>query len=126
MPYGHDPIFFIPHAHPPCVLQLALKEHDEKQIYVARQNLHDLLSIYAVLTDILHKNIDKVTSCPSRPMKERVSNKHRSTDPHTEGQQRNFHVLARSAVRALTSTTLMDSDFLATRRHRDRTLTHRS
>ena len=46
------------------VLQLALKEHDEKQIYVARQNINDLLSIYAVLTDILHKNIDKVTSYP--------------------------------------------------------------
>ncbi|PIL31421.1 hypothetical protein GSI_06122 [Ganoderma sinense ZZ0214-1] len=41
---------------------LALKEHDEKQIYVARQNLHDLLSIYAILTDILHKNIDKIRS----------------------------------------------------------------
>ncbi|KAI1793163.1 proteasome activator pa28 REG alpha/beta subunit [Ganoderma leucocontextum] len=41
---------------------LALKEHDEKQIYVARQNLHDLLSIYAVLTDILHKNIEKIRS----------------------------------------------------------------
>lgn len=40
--------------------QLALKEHDEKQLYVARQNLIDLRSIYAILTDILHKNIDKV------------------------------------------------------------------
>ena len=40
--------------------QLALKEHDEKQLYVARQNLYDLRSIYAILTDILHKNMDKV------------------------------------------------------------------
>lgn len=40
--------------------QLSLKEHDEKQLYIARQNLHDLRSIYAILTDILHKNIDKV------------------------------------------------------------------
>ncbi|KAI0800699.1 proteasome activator pa28 REG alpha/beta subunit [Fomes fomentarius] len=39
---------------------LALKEHDEKQLYVARQNLIDLRSIYAILTDILHKNIDKI------------------------------------------------------------------
>ena len=42
--------------------QLALKEHDEKQLYVSRQHLHDLRSIYAILTDILHKNIEKVTS----------------------------------------------------------------
>lgn len=27
---------------------------------MARQNLRDLRSIYAVLTDILHKNINKV------------------------------------------------------------------
>ena len=42
--------------------QLALKEHDEKQLYVSRQHLNDLRSIYAILTDILHKNIEKVTS----------------------------------------------------------------
>ncbi|KAI0714975.1 proteasome activator pa28 REG alpha/beta subunit [Earliella scabrosa] len=41
---------------------LALKEHDEKQLYVARQNLYDLRSIYAILTDILHKNIEKIRS----------------------------------------------------------------
>ena len=65
----------LPHAYWPSSLQLALKEHDEKQIYVARQNLHDLLSIYAVLTDILHKNIDKVThsTYPTRRIKERIS-----------------------------------------------------
>ncbi|KAI0673701.1 proteasome activator pa28 REG alpha/beta subunit [Trametes maxima] len=39
---------------------LALREHDEKQLYIARQNLHDLRSIYAVLTDMLHKNIEKI------------------------------------------------------------------
>ncbi|KAI0660634.1 proteasome activator pa28, REG alpha/beta subunit [Cubamyces menziesii] len=39
---------------------LALKEHDEKQLYIARQNLHDLRSIYAVITDMLHKNIEKI------------------------------------------------------------------
>ncbi|KAI0639981.1 proteasome activator pa28 REG alpha/beta subunit [Trametes polyzona] len=39
---------------------LALKEHDEKQVYIARQNLHDLRSIYAILTDMLHKNIEKI------------------------------------------------------------------
>ncbi|KAH9937379.1 proteasome activator pa28 REG alpha beta subunit [Fomitopsis serialis] len=41
---------------------LALKEHDEKQLYVARQNLHDLRNVYAILTDILHKNIAKIRS----------------------------------------------------------------
>jgi len=39
---------------------LGLKEHDEKQLYMARQHLYDLRNIYAVLTDILHKNIAKL------------------------------------------------------------------
>ncbi|KAI0778746.1 proteasome activator pa28 REG alpha/beta subunit [Trametes elegans] len=39
---------------------LALQEHDQKQLYIARQHLHDLRSIYAVLTDMLHKNIEKI------------------------------------------------------------------
>jgi len=38
----------------------ALKEHDEKQLYLARQHLIDLRNIYAVITDILHKNINKI------------------------------------------------------------------
>ena len=42
------------------VSQMALKEHDQKQIYVARQNLYDIRNVYAILTDILHKNIGKV------------------------------------------------------------------
>ncbi|KZT30727.1 proteasome activator pa28 REG alpha/beta subunit [Neolentinus lepideus HHB14362 ss-1] len=41
---------------------LALKEHDEKQLYCARQDLLDLRNIYAVLTDIIHKNIQKLRS----------------------------------------------------------------
>jgi len=41
---------------------LSLKEHDEKQVYFARQNLIDLRNIYAVMTDILHKNITKIRS----------------------------------------------------------------
>ena len=40
--------------------QVALKEHDDKQLYIARQNLSDLRNVYAVMTDILHKNITKV------------------------------------------------------------------
>lgn len=40
--------------------QLALKEHDDKQLYIARQNLSDMRNVYAVVTDILHKNILKV------------------------------------------------------------------
>ena len=40
--------------------QLALREHDEKQLFFARQNLIDIRNVYAVMTDILHKNIAKV------------------------------------------------------------------
>ncbi|KAI0003791.1 proteasome activator pa28 REG alpha/beta subunit [Russula compacta] len=39
---------------------LALKEHDDKQLYIARQNLSDLRNVYAVITDIVHKNINKL------------------------------------------------------------------
>lgn len=39
---------------------MALKEHDAKQIYVAKQNLFDIRNVYAILTDILHKNFGKV------------------------------------------------------------------
>ncbi|KAH7914771.1 proteasome activator pa28 REG alpha beta subunit [Hygrophoropsis aurantiaca] len=39
---------------------LSLKEHDEKQLFFARQHLIDIRNIYAVLTDILHKNIAKI------------------------------------------------------------------
>jgi len=38
----------------------ALKEHDEKQLYLARQHLIDIRNIYSVLCDILHKNINKI------------------------------------------------------------------
>ncbi|KAF9229062.1 proteasome activator pa28 REG alpha/beta subunit [Gyrodon lividus] len=41
---------------------LALKEHDEKQLFFARQNLADIRNVYAVITDILHKNITKIRS----------------------------------------------------------------
>ena len=40
--------------------QLSLKEHDEKQLFFAQQNLVDIRNVYAVMTDILHKNIAKV------------------------------------------------------------------
>ena len=43
---------------------MALQEHDEKQLYVARQNLIDLRNMYAILTDIVHKNITKVRFSP--------------------------------------------------------------
>ncbi|KAJ7897094.1 proteasome activator pa28 REG alpha beta subunit [Mycena olivaceomarginata] len=39
---------------------LALKEHDDNQFYLARQHLNDLRNIYAVLTDLIHKNIAKI------------------------------------------------------------------
>ncbi|KAF9076055.1 proteasome activator pa28 REG alpha beta subunit [Rhodocollybia butyracea] len=38
----------------------ALKEYDDKQIYLARQSLYDLRSLYATLTDITQKNIAKI------------------------------------------------------------------
>ncbi|KAJ7751255.1 proteasome activator pa28 REG alpha/beta subunit [Mycena maculata] len=38
----------------------ALKEHDENQFFLARQHLIDLRNIYAVLTDLIHKNIAKI------------------------------------------------------------------
>ncbi|KAF7303275.1 PA28-beta domain-containing protein [Mycena kentingensis (nom. inval.)] len=39
---------------------LALKEHDDNQFYLARQHLTDLRNLYAVLTDLIHKNIAKI------------------------------------------------------------------
>ncbi|KII94162.1 hypothetical protein PLICRDRAFT_50144 [Plicaturopsis crispa FD-325 SS-3] len=39
---------------------LALKEHDRKQLYSSRQHLVDIRNIYAIVTDILHKNITKI------------------------------------------------------------------
>jgi len=39
---------------------IALEEHDEKQLYVAKQHISDLRNVYAILTDILHKNIQKI------------------------------------------------------------------
>ncbi|KAF7339270.1 Proteasome activator pa28 REG alpha/beta subunit [Mycena sanguinolenta] len=39
---------------------LALQEHDDHQFYLARQHLNDLRNIYAVLTDLIHKNIAKI------------------------------------------------------------------
>ncbi|KAK2461593.1 hypothetical protein APHAL10511_006056 [Amanita phalloides] len=39
---------------------LALREHDGKQLYLARQNLTDIRNMYAVLTDLIHKNITKI------------------------------------------------------------------
>lgn len=40
--------------------QLALLEHDEKQFYLARQHLSDLRNLYAIIMDLMHKNISKV------------------------------------------------------------------
>ncbi|KAL5639333.1 hypothetical protein ACGC1H_006743 [Rhizoctonia solani] len=39
---------------------IALREHDEKQFYMALRNLIDLRNIYAVLTDVIHKNFQKI------------------------------------------------------------------
>ncbi|KIJ46348.1 hypothetical protein M422DRAFT_46118 [Sphaerobolus stellatus SS14] len=41
---------------------IALKEHDAKQLYMARQHLVDIKNIYAVLTDVIHKNFQKIRS----------------------------------------------------------------
>jgi len=53
----------VPPDNPPInltVLQISLREHDERQLYTTRRTLHDLRTMYAVLTDIIHKNITKV------------------------------------------------------------------
>ncbi|KIY67499.1 proteasome activator pa28, REG alpha/beta subunit [Cylindrobasidium torrendii FP15055 ss-10] len=39
---------------------MALREHDEKQLYFARQHLIDLRNLYASLMDLLQKNITKL------------------------------------------------------------------
>ncbi|KAL1718487.1 proteasome activator pa28 [Schizophyllum commune] len=39
---------------------MALREHDEKHIRVARENLTDVRDLYAVMTDLIHKNITKI------------------------------------------------------------------
>ena len=39
---------------------MALREHDEKHVRVARENLTDVRDLYAVMTDLIHKNITKV------------------------------------------------------------------
>ncbi|KAJ7596792.1 proteasome activator pa28 [Mycena floridula] len=39
---------------------VALIEHDEKQIFFARQHIQDIRNIYATLTDLIHKNIAKI------------------------------------------------------------------
>jgi len=39
---------------------IALKEHDMKQFYIARQDIYELRNLHAVLTDLLHKNIAKI------------------------------------------------------------------
>ncbi|KAJ1301715.1 hypothetical protein OPQ81_008948 [Rhizoctonia solani] len=39
---------------------ISLQEHDEKQFYMALRNLIDLRNIYAVLTDVIHKNYQKI------------------------------------------------------------------
>jgi hypothetical protein len=41
--------------------QIALKEHDEKEFYLARQHIFDLRNLYAIITDLIHKNISKVS-----------------------------------------------------------------
>lgn len=48
-------------------LQIALREHDERQLYSARRTLHDVRTMYAVLTDIIQKNITKVILSTSLP-----------------------------------------------------------
>ncbi|KAL9716530.1 hypothetical protein Ac2012v2_000978 [Leucoagaricus gongylophorus] len=40
--------------------KLALLEHDEKQFYLARQHLSDLRNLYAIIMDLMHKNISKI------------------------------------------------------------------
>lgn len=36
-------------------LQISLRDHDEKQLYMARQHMYDIRNVYAILFDILQK-----------------------------------------------------------------------
>ena len=38
-----------------ALVQIALKDHDEKQLFMIRQHLHDVRNVYAILFDILQK-----------------------------------------------------------------------
>jgi hypothetical protein len=73
-------------AHPSFIRanQIGLREHDEKTLYVARQNLSDLRNIYAVLFDILNKNIQKASSCSPKSMhaEPACSSAHRKETTH--------------------------------------------
>ena len=42
--------------------QRALEEHDKRQIYSARERLREIQSIYAILADVIQKNISKASS----------------------------------------------------------------
>ncbi|KAF9514670.1 hypothetical protein BS47DRAFT_855099 [Hydnum rufescens UP504] len=41
---------------------ISLRDHDEKQLFMARQHMHDIRNVYAILFDILQKNIQKIRS----------------------------------------------------------------
>ena len=42
--------------------QRALEEHDKRQIYSARERLREIQNIYAILADVIQKNISKASS----------------------------------------------------------------
>lgn len=71
--------------------QSALKEHDQKQFFLARQHLIDIRNIYATLTDMIHKNIDKVSVSSASPNSMFTD---KSADPKTQSQQRLESVLS--------------------------------
>ena len=45
-----------------CTAQRALEEHDKRQIYSTRERLREIQNIYAILADVIQKNISKVSS----------------------------------------------------------------
>ncbi|KAF8665315.1 hypothetical protein AX16_000335 [Volvariella volvacea WC 439] len=45
-----------------CSKIIALVEHEERQIYLARRALIEIRNIYAMVTDLIHKNIAKASS----------------------------------------------------------------
>lgn len=96
-PHVEDYIVSALSSFPGCVLKLliklALKEHDQKQLYVARQNLFDIRNVYAILTDIMHKNINKVRYSICRAWFS--LSQFNCAAPVAEGQQRNRNVLRR-------------------------------
>ena len=74
---------------------MALKEHDQKQLFFARQHILDIRNVYASLTDMMHKNISKVNFLVVSH--ERIADSLApASDTQAEGKQQYKFILAAS------------------------------